>query len=124
MKNAFFFKLGATASTLSDWAFSQCSDTYLIEREAEIEREIEYRMFDLGMTKVTIYHVIAGPIHRDHIPDDDGLPDGLDWLLEVKCRLNDDSSVVDIPLWFGDFNEAYSIVNHFYDSVEPKVIYI
>ena len=124
MKYAFFFRMGYLLDKASNWAFQQVSDTYLIVKEAEIDREIEDRMFDMGLTKVTIYHVNEGPIHRDSIPDAEGLPEGLDWLLEVKCRLNDDSGIVDISLWFGEFNEAYSIVNHFHNSVDPKVIYI
>lgn len=124
MTDGFYYKLGTVFSDLSDWAFQKCSDHYLMLKEAELDEQIEERMFQMGMTKVTIFHVNEGPIHRDSIPDDEGLPDGLDWLLEVKCRLNDDKSLVDIPLWFDDFNEAYQIVNHFYESVEPKVIYI
>ena len=124
MTDGFYYKLGTVFSDLSDWAFQKCSDHYLMFKEAELDEQIEERMFQMGMTKVTIFHVNEGPIHRDSIPDDEGLPDGLDWLLEVKARLNDDKSLVDIPLWFDNFNEAYQIVNHFYESVEPKVIYI
>lgn len=124
MKDYIFFSFGALFDKLSDWAFQKVSEPYLLFQEGEINRKVEDRMFDLGMTKITIFHVNEGPIHRDGIPDDEGLPDDLEWLLEVKCRMNDDSSVVDIPLWFGDFNEAYAIVNHFYNSVEPKVLYI
>jgi hypothetical protein len=124
MKDYFFFSFGALFEKLSNWAFQKVSDGYLIFKEEELDREVEDRMFDLGMTKITIFHVNEGPIHRDSIPDDDGLPDDCEWLLEVKCRMNDDASVVDIPLWFSEFNEAFTIVNHFYSSVEPKVLYI
>lgn len=124
MKDALFFRVGHFFDKASDWAFQQVSDTYLIVKEAELDREVEDRMYQMGMTKVTIYRVNEGPIHRDSIPDDEGLPDGLDWLLEVKCRMDDNTSIVDIPLWFAEFNEAYEIVNHFHTDVEPKVIYI
>lgn len=124
MKDAFFFRLGYALDWLSNWSLRKCSEEYLLDKEAEIEQELEDRMLDMGLTKVTIFHVNDGPIHRDDIPDDEGIPDELDWLLEVKCRLNDDASIVDIPLWFGEFGEAYSIVSHFYTSVEPKVLWI
>lgn len=124
MKDAFFFRLGYIFDRASDWAFQKVSDTYLTMMESQISGKIDYHMHQMGMTKVTIYHVNVGPIHRDSIPDDEGLPDGVDWLLEVKCRIDNDASVVDIPLWFTNFNEAYDIVSHFYADVEPKVIYI
>lgn len=124
MKDYFFYSCGSLFDKLSDWAFQKVSDTYLIFQEQKLDDEIEDRMFDLGMTKITIFHINAGPTHRDNIPDDEGIPDDCDWLLEVKCRVNDEVGVVDIPLWFTEFNEAYSIINHFYESVEPKVIFV
>ena len=124
MKDYIFFSLGSLFENLSDWAYQKVSDAYHLFREEAFDREVEDRMFDLGMTKITIFHVNEGPIHRDSIPDDEDIPEECEWLLEVKCRMNDDASVVDIPLWFGEFNEAYAICNHFYSSVEPKVIYI
>ena len=124
MKDSIFFRIGYFFDKASDWAFQQVSDDYLTFKESKIDREVEDRMSQMGLTKITIYHVNQGPIHRDSIPDDEGLPDGLDWLLEVKCRMDDDTGIVDIPLWFDSFNEAYAIVNHFHNDVEPKVIYI
>ncbi len=124
MKDYFFFSLGSLFESLSGWAYQKVSDAYYLFREEKLDREVEDRMLDLGMTKVTIFHVNEGPIHRDSIPDEEGVPEECQWLLEVKCRLNDDEGVVDIPLWFGEFNEAYAICNHFYNSVEPKVLYI
>ena len=103
MKDALFFRVGHFFDKASDWAFQQVSDTYLIVKEAELDHEVEDRMYQMGMTKVTIYRVNEGPIHRDSIPDDEGLPDGLDWLLEVKCRMDDNTSIVDICCgWFVD----------------------
>jgi len=124
MKNYLLFNFGVLCSKLSDWALQAVPDSYLDYREKEISQEVDERMFDLGLTKFTIFHINQGPTHRDHIPDDDGIPEHCEWLLEVKCRINDDPDVVDVPLWFEEFNEAYAIVNHFYHSVEPKVLFV
>jgi len=124
MKDYLLFNIGLALGQVSDWLFQKVSDEYLIAKEESIDREVEEHMFDLGLTKFTIFHVNEGPMHRDYIPDDEGVPDRCEWMMEVKCRINDQEEVVDIPLWFEEFNEAYSIVSHFYNSVEPKVVFV
>lgn len=124
MKDYIFFSFGALFGRLSDWAFEKVSDDYLLFQEQRIDDEIDDRMSDLGMTKITIFHVNEGPIHRDSIPDDEDVPERCEWFLEVKCLVNDETDLSDTALWFADFNEAYAIVNHFYKSVEPKVIFV
>lgn len=124
MLDKFYFQCHLFFQNVSDWFGERISEDAWEEMEAQLDYEFGAVMAALGKTKITVYHVIEGPIHRDNIPDDEEVPEGLDWLLEVKATTNNSEEVEDLSLWFKDFNEAYSVINHFHSSVEPKVFYL
>lgn len=124
MLDKLYYKAHLFFEGISEWFGERISEEAWDQIEEDLDIRIEEAMVAMGKTKIVVFHVIEGPIHRDSIADDDAVDTQLDWLLEVKASINNSKQVEDISLWFKDFNEAYSIVNHFYSSVEPKVIYV
>lgn len=68
-------------------------------------------------TPVKIWGVLDGPYSRDDLPWADSLPEDYHTMLEVKIEI--DGEISDKSLWYSSFDEAYEVVNYFYNNVEP-----
>ena len=120
----FYYKAYGFFQSIADWFGERISEELWDDIDAQIDFQIEEQAIAMGKVKIEVFGVVEGPIHRDSIPNDDGVNPALDWLLEVKGSINNSDEIDDISLWFKDFNEAYALVSHFYHSVEPKVFYL
>ena len=71
--------------------------------------------------KVLIWDVIDGPYHRDDFDEDEliaiGVDDNLEYFIVVK--LQDGDSVGIVNFWLETDEEAYEIVRHFQNNIEP-----
>jgi hypothetical protein len=71
--------------------------------------------------KVLIWDVIDGPYHRDEFDEDEliaiGVDDNLEYFIVVK--LQDGDSVGIVNFWLETDEEAYEIVRHFQNNIEP-----
>jgi hypothetical protein len=59
--------------------------------------------------------IIEGPIEADDIPDS-GFPS------EAVCMIlkaSENGEVFDVEVWFESFDDAYTIVRHFDQTIEP-----
>lgn len=104
---------------LSDWFYDKVSLEYVEAKAAELHDQM-----DAIQRPTIIYGVIEGPIHRDSIPDDEGVPDDMLWMMVVKTQGEEPKTLEDVTLWFRNLDDAYAIQKHFYTSVEPMRVYL
>lgn len=73
---------------------------------------------------VLIWDVVDGPYHRDEFDEDEllsaGVVDNLEYFLVVK--LQEDGKVGTVNFWVETEEEAYEIIKHFQDNIEPLEI--
>jgi hypothetical protein len=76
---------------------------------------------DTTKDRVLIWDVIDGPYHRDEFDEDEliaiGVDDNLEYFIVVK--LQDGDSVGIVNFWLETDEEAYEIVRHFQNNIEP-----
>lgn len=68
-----------------------------------------------------IWDVIDGPYHRGEFDEEEleaiGIDDNLNYFLVVKLQEN--GAVGTVNFWVQDAEEAYDIIEHFKNSIEP-----
>ena len=71
--------------------------------------------------RVLIWDVIDGPYHRDEFDEDElisiGVDDNLEYFIVVKLQEGDSVGIVNF--WLETDEEAYEIVRHFQNNIEP-----
>lgn len=74
-----------------------------------------------GQNKAFIWDVIDGPYHRDDFDEDElidiGVDDNLEYFIVVKLQDGDFVGIVNF--WLETDEEAYEIVRHFQNNIEP-----
>lgn len=118
LKDKLFLKTSVILYNVADYIYNLVSIGYIEEKAEELIAE------DNGTMKPTyLYGVVVGPVHRDSIPDDEGIPDELEWMMVLKSS-KDGKTVEDITLWFEAFEETQQMLDHFHKTVEPLKVYL
>lgn len=73
------------------------------------------------VTKTLVWGIEDGPFSRDDFPEDElealGVPEDWNWMLVAKVQ--SDSKVGSVNLWYDTLDEAYAVVKHFKSNIEP-----
>jgi hypothetical protein len=62
-----------------------------------------------------LWGVVEGPVDADDIPDS-GFPSGAVCMI---LKASEGGEVFDVEVWFDSFDEAYLILKHFDETIEP-----
>lgn len=118
LKDKLFLRASVILYDVADYIYNLVSVEYIEEKAEELIAEA-----NKIMNPTYLYGVVVGPIHRDSIPDDEGAPDELEWMMVLKSS-KDGKTVEDITLWFETFEETQQMLDHFHKTVEPLKVYL
>lgn len=72
--------------------------------------------------KLQIWCVLQGPIHVSDMPEDE-VPDFVtDNSVYMVLKVSQRRQVWDQEFWFDNFEDAYKILRHFHESIEPLTL--
>lgn len=65
--------------------------------------------------ELKIWGIIEGPIRAEDIPESDFPEGSVGMVLKVQSGVE----VFDAEFWFDSFDEAYLVIKHFQETIEP-----
>jgi len=72
--------------------------------------------------KLQIWGILHGPISASNMPDDEVPDEATDRSAYMVLKIADNLQVFDAEFWFDDMDDAYEIVKHFQNNIEPLTL--
>jgi hypothetical protein len=66
---------------------------------------------------IKVWGIIEGPIYIEDLPEDEEVPEHMEYLLVCKAEI--DGEIEPVNFWFADLEQAYEWQKHFSKHIEP-----